>query len=181
MATVKKTYTDADGRSFTSIKYFKPALDTDTCEYRLKSRTQGYIMRTDVPYPEGMKPLDIGYINILAKHSVCRIGLLAHVVNRRMISLSVDDMINVLGLSHKRGMMFIKRMQRFKMLRRVDLFDDDKKMCRQWYLSPVYFTCIVINSLTYMIWHKEIAFELPAYVNEFFAARVTGKNIKSIE
>lgn len=176
MATIKKIVTDDGGNNYTTISQYRPALNRETHEYKLLSRTHTLRIDTKVQYPDDMNMVDIGRVSVLARHALYRTGLLADIHNRRLRILGEEDIAMIVRLSPKRNKSFIRSMRKLNMLRPVDVFISDTVIERQWYLSPVYFICAVVNDLTYALWHDQIDTQMPEYARTFFAIEQNSRN-----
>jgi hypothetical protein len=111
-----------------NVEHFTEAMTEEG--YRFPSHKLGARLFDEISFPVGMSDNDIGKMTRLSKLMVGKTNILGYRKNREIISYSAAELCDIIGLSTKRGMAFIRNMIKFRVIKRINDF---------YYVNPAYF------------------------------------------
>jgi hypothetical protein len=146
--------------------YYEDTLTEDG--YKVPVHKAGAKLFADVQFPDAMTDTEIGKVARLAKLMVATSNMLGYRTKAGIMPYTESQLIEIVGLSHKRGREFISKMIALGVMqinRRIygDIEQDE------YYINPAYFFAgRRININLYMLFREHLDVILPPWVRREF-------------
>lgn len=143
--------------------------------YKFRSRMKRVNLFSDM-LPDNLSWQDKGRLWELARHMWQDTGIIADITRYKKKIYTEKDLYVLLGfMNARRGKQFILRMQKLNLIRKITIDISPNKKQEQWYLSPLYFATIYINSSVYLLWHDQIDKYIPDYARLWLINKYNNK------
>ena len=142
--------------------------------YKVPYHKAGTRMFDDVQFPKDMSDADIGKLTRLSKLMISTSNMLGYRAKGSILAYSEEHIINVTGLSQKRGKEFIQRMIGLGAMQRVVRMYGDIEST-EYYINPAYFFAGKRVGLNlYLLFREHLDPILPKWVkNEYLKLAAT--------
>jgi hypothetical protein len=122
-------YINNDGVQVNSrVEQFTEAMNNEG--YRFPSHKLGARLFDDVDFPNEMTDSDIGKMTRLSKLMVGKTNMIGYRVNKNIVGYSNNEICEVLKMSYRRGMSFIRSMIKLRVIKLINGY---------YYINPAYF------------------------------------------
>lgn len=161
-------------------KYIEDILTEDG--YKVPVHKLGAKIFADIPFPDDMTDSEIGKMARLAKLMVADSNMLGYRARAGIKAYTYEQIIQIVGLSHKRGKEFMDKMKRLKVImvskRTLGEITQDEH-----YINPAYFfSGRRIHMNLYLLFREALDPVLPEWVRkEFWKAAMLIKKPEDVE
>lgn len=147
-------------------KYIEDALTDEG--YKVPTHKLGAKLFADVSFPESMNDSEIGKMARLAKLMVASTNMLGYRTRTGILPYNEQQIIDIVGLSQKRGKEFVKKMIEFGVMQRNIRIVGDVES-EEYYINPAYFFAGRRISLNlYLLFREHLDAILPEWVRREF-------------
>lgn len=162
-------YINSDGVQMnSSVEHFTEAMNEDG--YRFPSHKLGARLFDGVDFPDSMSDGDIGKMTRLSKLMVGKTNILGYRKSRVIEGYTANDLCEIVKLSPKRGMAFIRSMIKLRVMKKIDDF---------YYINPAYFMSMGqrLSLELFIHFQEELTPILPTWVVDDFLAQAKTKKV----
>lgn len=142
--------------------------------YRFPYNKAGASLFSDVLFPKEMTDAEIGKMTRLSKLMIGKTNMLGYRKNRRIMAYTAQEIANIVGMCDRRGINFVSKMVRLRVIQRVNINGDN-----QYYINPAYFmACGQRLSLDlFLLFRNELLPLLPKWVINSFIMQAQEKKV----
>jgi len=134
---------------------------------------------TSVKFPDELTMKERGMLATLSKEVFADTNMLGRWSRGSVRPLTVEEIGEITGLKKSQTYVFLKKLIRLNILRRVKVEIGDRRVETQFYLNPLYYSSSNYISLNlYLVWKDQLDPLLPGWVKEEFAREVEDKKPK---
>lgn len=135
--------------------------------YRVPSHKAG-VMSSKLPFPKDMSDNEIGKMARLAKLMIADSNMLGYRARTGIKAYTQEQIIEIIGLSHKRGREFIDKMIKLRVMEKTIRIMGDLEQ-EEYYINPAYFFAGKRISLNlYLLFRESLDPVIPAWVKREF-------------
>lgn len=145
--------------------------------YKVPTHKLGAKIFADVTFPAEMTDSEIGKMARLAKLMIAEANMLGYRTGRGILPYTEKHIIELIGLSQKRGREFIEKMKRLGVIQWTQRKYGEVERT-EYYINPAYFFAgRRININLYLLFREHLDQILPAWVLKEFMSAAKEKEV----
>lgn len=136
--------------------------------YKVPSHKLGAKLFANIPFPKDMTDNEIGKMARLAKLMIADSNMLGYRARTGIKAYNQEQIIEIVGLSYKRGKEFIDKTIKLKVMAKTIRIIGDLEQ-EEYYINPAYFFAGKrINLNLYLLFRESLDPVIPAWVKREF-------------